>query len=102
MILEPFENRRDSSGFRLNFDAFEPSIFVHAIWMKVNAFTALKLLYKVHTLGIDGVDVWSLLTKYEGQTTILNGVLCPETVKYHVQKWMGRVAQNRLGFDSKS
>ena len=53
--------------------------------------------YKVHTLGIDGVDVWSLLTKYEGHTTILNGDLWPETVKYPVQKWMVQMA--KIGSD---
>ena len=62
--------------------------------MKVHDFTDLKLSNKVHTLGIGGVDVWSLLTKYEGHATILNGVLWSETVKYPVQKWMGRMAPN--------
>ena len=41
----------------------------------------LKWSYGVHTFRIDGGDVWSLLTKYEGRTINLSGLLIPEIVK---------------------
>ena len=41
----------------------------------------LKWSYGVHTFRIEGGDVWSLLTKYEGHTIILSGLLRSKTVK---------------------
>ena len=41
----------------------------------------LKWSYGVHTFRIEGGDVWSLLKKYEGHTTILSGLLSSKTVE---------------------
>ena len=48
--------------------------------MKNRDLVDLKWSYGVHTFRIEEGDVWSVLTKYEGHTTILSGLLSSKTV----------------------